>query len=266
MQTETNNQGWIDVHTHLDMLDVTEQEALEASRSAGLSHLITISTGPRDLHNVLEIAKTSIAPKVYCTLGYHPHEAASFTEEYFEFIKANCANPRVVAIGEIGLDYYYNNSPADIQKSTFRRLMELAAQTHLPVQIHTRDAEADTVEILTEFKGRVRGILHCFSGTTWLAEQGLALGYNLSISGILTFKTAEELREIVTKTPIDRLHVETDSPFLAPVPYRGKKNQPAYVLKTAELMSQLKGVSQEVLREQLFKNTMNMFPKMKSES
>jgi TatD DNase family protein len=256
--------GWIDVHAHLDDLAVPREEALKACTSAGISHVITISTGTHDLPKVLEISAEKVAesPKVFCTLGYHPHEAAKFTDADFDFIKSNCTDSKVVAIGEIGLDYYYNHSAADVQKQTFRKLMDLAAQKKMPVQIHTRDAEQDTVEILKEYKGRVTGILHCFSGTSWLADAGLDLGYNLSISGILTFKNAGDLRDIVTRAPMDRLHIETDSPYLAPIPFRGQKNQPAYVVKTAELMAQLKGLTLSELSDRLYENTMKMFPKM----
>lgn len=253
------------MHTHLDSLDVSHTEALDLSRQAGLSHLITISTGPDDLAKILLFATSPEAldaPKVFCTLGYHPHEAKKFSKEDLAFIKASAPDPRVVAIGEIGLDYYYNHSESEKQKEVFRTLMEVAAVQKLPVQIHTRDAEADTIEILKEFAGRVHGILHCFSGSQELADAALALGYNLSISGILTFKNADDLREIVKNTPIDRLHIETDSPYLTPVPFRGKKNQPSYVVKTAEVMAQLKGLGLEQLKEQLFNNTMKMFGRM----
>lgn len=254
--------GWIDVHTHLNMLEVSPEQALADCKAAGVDGVITIGTEPKDHPLVLELAK-KYYPQVYCTLGVHPHEAELFTPEVDKFIVANADSREVVAIGEIGLDYYYDNAPREIQKGAFRRQLEIAIEKSLPVEIHTRDAEQDTADILAEYGGNVTGILHCFTGTQWLADQALKLGLDISISGVATFKKADELREVVRHVPIERLHVETDAPFLAPMPHRGKKNVPAYVVHTAEVVAQIKGVTIDELMAHTRKNAQRTFPKLK---
>lgn len=252
----------IDIHAHLDMLETSPEETLAKARSAGVSRIITIGTEPSDHQIVLDIAQR-LFPAVSCTLGVHPHQGAVWNDEVAKFIDANVTRPEVVAVGEIGLDYHYNQSPQAEQREAFRRQLDLAAKHHMPVQIHTRDAEADTVEILKDYKGRVTGVIHCFTGSAWLGEQCLNLGFNLSFSGVVTFKNAQELRETCQRTPLDRLHVETDAPFLTPVPLRGQKNTPAFVTHTADFVAQLHGVSREQLDEQTNANARQVFPKIK---
>lgn len=252
---------WIDIHAHLNMLEDGVEASLQKAREVGVKKIITIGTEPNDLALVLEIAKKNM-PDVYCTLGIHPHEGKDYTPDSGAFIRAHAHEPQVVAVGEIGLDYYYDQSPREEQKAAFREQMRIAEEVGLPVQIHTRDADADTVEILKEFNGRVKGVIHCFTGTEFLAKEALACGYNISISGVVTFKNAESLREIVKMVPLDRIHVETDAPFLAPVPMRGKKNTPAFVVHTAKFVADLKGVSIEQLCEQTRLNALKMFPKI----
>lgn len=254
--------GWIDVHTHLNMLEVSPEQALADCQAAGVDQVITIGTEPKDHPIVLKLAE-KYYPRVYCTLGVHPHEAQLFTPEVDQFLMANADRKEVVAIGEIGLDYYYDNAPREIQKAAFRRQLEIAVDKNLPVEIHTRDAEQDTADILAEFGGKVRGILHCFTGTQWLADQALKLGLDISISGVATFKKADELREVVRHVPLDRLHVETDAPFLAPMPHRGKKNVPAFVIHTAEVVAQIKGVTLDQLQAATRQNAQRTFPKLK---
>lgn len=253
---------WIDVHAHLNMLEEGIEAGIANAKAAGVKKIITIGTEPGDHPVVLEIAR-KYYPEVFCTLGIHPHDGKVYTEEAGRFIEENSKDPCVVAIGEIGLDYYYDQSPREEQKAAFRAQLAIAERTGLPVQIHTRDADEDTIEILKEFKGKVKGIIHCFTGTPWLAEEALALGFNISISGVVTFKNAESIRETVRKLPLDRMHVETDAPFLAPIPMRGKKNTPAYVVHTAKFVADLKGISEEQLAEQTRKNALAMFPKIK---
>ena len=168
----------------------------------------------------------------------------------------------MVAIGETGLDYYRNDAPRDVQIAAFRAQMQLAADFGLPVEIHTRDAEDDTKVILQEFKGRVKGLLHCFTGTWDLAKAGLDAGFNVSISGVVTFKNAEPLREVVQKLPLDRLHVETDAPFLAPVPYRGKTNHPGWIVHTAQTVADLHKISLETLSHHQRRNAHQLFDKL----
>lgn len=252
---------WIDIHSHLDMLEEGADQAIKSAAAVGVDRIITIGTEPADHPLVLSIAKKHF-PVVSCTIGIHPHHGTAWSEEVAKFIEDNVGDPSVVAIGEIGLDYYYNSSPAQEQKVAFRRQLELASKYKMPVEIHTRDAEQDTVDILSEFKGQVTGVIHCFTGSHWLAHQCLDLGYNISISGVVTFKNAQDLRDTVKTLPLDRIHVETDAPFLAPVPMRGKKNTPAFVVHTATAVAELKGISVEKLSEITCENARHVFPKI----
>lgn len=254
-------QQWIDVHCHLNMLEEGVDTAIQNAKAVGVRRLITIGTEPGDFQTVLDIAH-KYYPEVYCTLGVHPHDGKVYTAEIGKFIEAHVSDPVVVAVGEIGLDYYYDQSPREEQKEAFRAQLEIAQRTKMPVQIHTREADEDTIEILKEFKGKVTGIIHCFTGTEMLARESLNLGFNISLSGVLTFKNAESLRQIAKILPLDRIHVETDAPFLAPIPMRGKKNTPAYVVHTAKFVADLKGVSEEQLAEQTRLNALKMFPKI----
>ncbi|KYG62640.1 hydrolase TatD [Bdellovibrio bacteriovorus] len=253
---------WIDIHAHLNMLEEGVEAAIANAKAAGVRKIITIGTEPGDHPIVLDIAR-KYYPDVYCTLGVHPHDGKVYTEEAGRFIEEHSSEPCVVAIGEIGLDYYYDQSPREQQKEAFRAQLEIAKRTKLPIEIHTRDAEEDTIEILKEFKGEVTGLVHCFTGTEWLAKQALDVGLNISISGVVTFKNADSLRATVKMLPLDRIHVETDAPFLAPIPMRGKKNTPAYVVHTAKFVAELKGISEEQLCEQTRINALKMFPKIK---
>ncbi|MFN8791538.1 MAG: TatD family hydrolase [Bdellovibrionales bacterium] len=253
--------SFIDMHAHLERLEHSPEEALRLAQAENIQRVITIATEPNDLEPTLTLAR-KFYPKVFCTLGVHPHEGVLYTDEAEAFIRKNAVSPEVVALGEMGLDYYYEHSPREPQKQAFRRQLQVASELKLPVEIHTRDAEADTVEILKEFRGRVTGLIHCFTGTQWLAEQCLDLGYNISISGVVTFKNAEDLRKTVAFIPLDRLHVETDAPFLAPVPMRGKQNTPAFMIHTAKLVAQLKGLSLERLAEVTTQNAFRLMPKL----
>jgi TatD DNase family protein len=243
------------------MLEDAPEAALQKAKEAGVTKIITIGTEPSDHEFVWKTAK-QFYPDVYCTLGVHPHQGMQWKDEIGEWIEKHLPEKEVVAVGEIGLDYYYNQSPVEEQREAFRRQLDIARRHKLPVQIHTREAEKDTVEILKEFKGEVTGLIHCFTSSSWLAKECLDLGYNISFSGIVTFKNAESLRDTCKMVPLDRMHVETDAPFLAPVPQRGKKNTPAYVIHTAALVAQLKGVSEEKLAEATNANARYLFPKI----
>jgi TatD DNase family protein len=253
--------SWIDVHTHINMLEDQPEQVLDLAQKSQVERLITIGTGHDDHQMVVDLID-NYAPVVWGTLGFHPHDAETYDEDGEAFMKKNLSHPRIVAVGEIGLDFYYDNSPRETQKEVFRKQMELAADFKLPVEIHTRDAEPETIEVLKEYQGRVKGLLHCFTGTQWLADEALKLGYNISISGVVTFKNAEALRETVKTIPLDRIHVETDAPFLTPVPFRGKKNTPAYVVHTAEKVAELKGVSLDELAKATKENALNLFSKL----
>ncbi|MEZ0392503.1 MAG: TatD family hydrolase [Pseudobdellovibrionaceae bacterium] len=253
--------SWIDVHAHLDMLEDSPEVTLQKAKAAGVSKIVTIGTEPSDHEFVLKTAK-QFYPDIYCTLGVHPHQGMQWKEEIGDWIEKHLPEKEVIAVGEIGLDYYYNQSPVEEQKLAFRRQLEIARKHRMPVQIHTREAEQDTVEILKEFKGEVGGLIHCFTSSAWLAQEVLDLGFNISFSGVVTFKNAESLRETCKMVPLNRLHVETDAPFLAPVPQRGKKNTPAFVVHTASLVAQLKGVSEEELAAATNENARQLFPKI----
>ncbi|MES2767588.1 MAG: TatD family hydrolase [Bdellovibrionota bacterium] len=251
---------WIDTHTHFGMLEEGAEAGLEKAKSLGVQKFINIGTNPEDHEQVYDFAQKHY-PTVFCTLGVHPHDAKIYTDEVDKYLRLKSQNKEVIAIGEIGLDYYYLNSTKEEQKAAFERQLQVAADLGLPVEIHTRDAEEDTIEILKKYQGKVKGLLHCFTGTQWLADEALKIGFNISISGVVTFKNAEDLRSIVKSLPLDRIHVETDAPFLAPVPQRGKKNTPAFVTHVGEFVAGLKGVTPEELSAQILKNTKTLFPK-----
>ncbi len=252
---------FIDVHAHLDMLEDSPEETLKKAKAAGVSKIVTIGTEPSDHEFVLRTAK-QFYPDIYCTLGVHPHQGIQWNQEIENSIEKHLPEREVVAVGEIGLDYYYTQSPVENQREAFRCQLAMAQRNGLPVQIHTREADQDTVEILGELKGKVGGLIHCFTGSTWLAQQCLDLGYNISFSGVVTFKNAEVLRQTCRMVPLNRLHVETDSPFLAPVPQRGKKNTPAFVVHTASLVAEIKGISVEELAHATNENARQLFPKI----
>ena len=255
-------QEWIDIHCHLDRLDGGPEAALQLAIDAGVKRIITIGTEPEDLPIVIALSE-KLSPHVFCTIGVHPHDGIKYSKDVGDFLRKHSSHPRVLAIGEIGLDYYYNKSAKEEQLTAFREQLRIAAEVGLPVEIHTRDAEEDTIKILSEFKNDVKGVIHCFTGTEYLAQEALNLGYNISISGVVTFKNAENLRHIVkTIIPLDRLHIETDAPFLTPVPLRGKSNTAAYVVHTAQIVADLKNVSLQILSEQTKKNAEKLFKKL----
>lgn len=261
MSTFASNLFWTDMHAHLDKLEEGPDKAIEMALAQNVKRIVTIATDPTDLKTVIAFAD-KYKPNVFCTLGIHPHEGVTYSSEVRRFIEENAPHPRVIAVGEIGLDYYYEQSAKKEQLFAFQDQLELAQQLGLPIEIHTRDAEDDTVRLLKKYQGKVKGLVHCFTGTQWLADEVLALGYNISISGIVTFKNATDLRNVVESIPLDRLHVETDSPFLAPMPMRGKSNTPSYVVHTAKFVADLKKVSVEDLCLQTNKNAEEMFPKL----
>ncbi|OFZ18842.1 MAG: hydrolase TatD [Bdellovibrionales bacterium RBG_16_40_8] len=252
---------FIDVHAHLNMLEANPEAVIQAAEQCGVARFITIGTGLDDHSKIIEYVK-KYQPVVFGTLGFHPHDAKDFSPMSEKFMREHLNNSRIVAVGEIGLDYYYNHSPQDTQREVFRRQMSIANEFQLPVEIHTRDAEADTIDILKEFTGKVKGLLHCFTGTQWLADQALAIGYNISISGVVTFKNSVSLRDVVKSIPLDRLHIETDAPFLTPAPFRGKKNEPAFVVHTAKVVAELKGISVEELAQVTSENAKRLFKRL----
>ncbi len=261
MEVKKMTNFWIDTHTHLNMLkERSPLEAIKLAKDEGVERFINIGTNADDHPVVLGLSEKF--EEVYCTLGVHPHEAEGY-EKAREFMLKNLKHPKVVAVGEIGLDYYYDNAPRDLQLKVFREQMEIAEEYKLPVQIHTRDAEDETIAILKEFEGRVQSLLHCFSGSRRLAEKGLEYGCHFSLSGILTFKSASDLRKTISEViPLDRIHLETDAPYLSPTPKRGKENHPAFMMYTAKVVAELKNVSFEELREASTENNRRLFSKL----
>ena len=254
----------IDSHCHLDFPDLAGDRAgvLARAKTAGVDRMITISTHVSRFTQIAAIAEAHA--DVFCTVGNHPHEAHREAEVSAERLIELARHPKCVGIGETGLDYHYDRAPRDVAQRVFRTHIAAARATGLPLVIHSRDADADMAAILREEMGTgaFKALLHCFTSTRALCETALELGLYISISGVLTFKNSQELRDIARDVPLDRLLVETDAPFLAPVPHRGKKCEPAFVADTARLLAEVKGVSFEALAAATHTNTLRLFDKM----
>jgi TatD DNase family protein len=235
----------IDSHCHLDFPDYGAElpEVLARARAAGIVRMICIGSG-KDIGS----ARSSVAlagrePDIYASVGIHPHDVVHMTEETWTELEGLARAPRVVGVGETGLDFYYDHSPREDQRRAFRRFIALGRAARRPIICHIRDAHEEAAEILAaEQAGDVGGVIHCFTGGPADARRYLALGFHLSFSGILTFKTAGAIREAAVEAPLDRLMVETDAPYLAPIPHRGKRNEPAYVVETLALLAELRGI------------------------
>lgn len=254
----------VDSHCHLDFPDFAEDRDLLVGRAAaaGVGIMVTISTRVRKFDEVVAVAERY--PSVYCSVGTHPHNAHEELDVTTEDLIRLAGHPKVVAIGEVGLDYHYDTAPRDAQAEGFRRHIAAARQTGLPLVIHARNADEDMAAILTEEtgKGAFPAILHCFSSGRELAMTGVRLGLYVSFSGILTFKRSDELRAIAAEIPADRLLVETDAPYLAPVPHRGHRNEPAFVTETAAVLAEVRGVSGEAIAAQTTDNFFRLFRKV----
>ena len=252
----------IDTHTHLDdpRYNDDRETMIHRARQAGVEAMVTIGCD-------LETSRAAVAlagqhPFVYASVGVHPHEVKHIDHGWYEEFRRLAESRKVVAYGEIGLDYYYKHSPPDVQRDRFREQIRLARELRLPVIIHTREAQEDTIAILREEGASdVGGVLHCFSGDAWLAKDALDLGFYLSFSGILTFQNAAMLREIARNTPLDRLLIETDCPYLTPVPHRGRRNEPSYVTHVAAQLAALHapGLSLEQIAHVTTENARRLF-------
>jgi TatD DNase family protein len=237
---------FVDSHAHIDgpEFDADRDEVIERARAAGVQAILNVGTGhPHSgaLERAVELAESQAS--VFAAVGVHPHDARLFDDRAAERLKKLIKqSSRVVAWGEVGLDYHYDNSPRETQRDVFRRQLQLAREAGLPVIIHTREAEDDTIEILRSewAPANLPGVLHCFSGSAQLAARAIDLGFSISFSGIVTFKKAQQLREIALQVPDDRLLIETDCPYLAPVPHRGKRNEPAFVVEVGRCLAELK--------------------------
>jgi TatD DNase family protein len=254
----------VDSHCHLDFPDFAQElDAVVArAEAAGLERIVTISTRVRRHAEVLGIAERF--PFVYCSVGTHPHNAHEELDVTAADLVRIAQHPKVVAIGEAGLDYHYDYSPRDAQEQGLRTHIAAARETGLPLVIHSRDADADMARILREEsgKGAFPAVLHCFTGGRDLALAGIDLGLYVSFSGILTFKKSDDLRAIAAELPADRILVETDAPYLAPGPYRGKRNEPAYVVETARALAKARGISAEEIARQTTDNFFRLFAKV----
>lgn len=252
-----------DSHCHLIYKGLGEQqpEVLARAREAGVVAMLNISTREREWDEVIAVAERE--PDVWASVGIHPHEADEHPDIGAAKLIEKARHPRVVGIGETGLDYYYDHSDRDRQRASFRAHIAASRETQLPLIVHTRDAEADTAEILRDEmgKGAFPGVIHCFTASREFSEIALELGFYISISGIVTFKNAKDLQDTAAQLPLDRLLIETDAPFLAPVPHRGKTGEPAFVADTCRFLAQLRGEDPDALAEATRANFHKLFAK-----
>ncbi|MGF1607698.1 MAG: TatD family hydrolase [Rhodothalassiaceae bacterium] len=253
--------GWIDSHCHLNYEGLAEQReaVLARARARGVRGFLTVNTTLSQYDEIAAIAAAN--DDVWCSVGVHPHSAAGEIDVTEDALVERARRPNTIAIGETGLDYYYDNSPRPEQAQSFRKHIRAARRAGVPVIVHTRDAEADTHAIMAEAleEGPYKAVIHCFSGTPGFARQMLDLGFSISFSGIVTFKKATDVQEAAKLVPADRLLVETDAPFLAPVPNRGKRCEPAFVVDTAEFVARLRGEAPERLADQTSDNFFALF-------
>lgn len=246
----------IDSHCHLEMFKEELSDVVRRAYDSGVSTIVTVASDVESLDEVVKIAEQY--PMVYATVGIHPHDAKDFNDKVLKKIFELSRHPKVIAIGEIGLDYHYDNSPREAQKSAFVRQLELARDLGLPVVVHSREAFDDTIKILKE-SGVSRGVLHCFSGNLSQAKKAIELGFLISISGVVTFKNAKKIKEVAQFVPDDYLLIETDAPYLAPEPMRGKGNEPAFLIYTARELAELRGLTVEDIDRITTVNTYKLF-------
>ena len=251
----------IDTHTHLDdtRYDGDRNETIERARKAGVGAFLTVGCDLATSRSAVTLADQHA--DVYASVGVHPHEVKHIGDGWYDELRRLARHEKVVAYGEIGLDYHYNHSSPQEQRQRFREQVQLARELRLPVIIHTREAQQDTIAILKEeMASEVGGVFHCFSGDAWLAKDALDLGFYLSFSGILTFQNATMLREIARQTPLDRVLIETDCPYLTPVPHRGKRNEPAFVSHVARQLAEIHSeLSLEKIEEATTDNARRLF-------
>lgn len=246
-------------HAHYDSrkFDEDREELLNSMQENGVGTIINAGATWKSVTTGLELANQY--PFVYAALGLHPDEVGDLNEERFEILKAECQKEKVVAVGEIGLDYYWDNESHDIQKKWFIRQLELARNLNLPVIIHSRDAAEDTLKIMKEHAQGMRGVIHCFSYSKEMAEEYVKLGFHIGVGGVVTFKNGKKLKEVVEAIPIERILLETDSPYLAPEPHRGKRNSSLYLPHIAQMIADLKGLSYEEVVAQTERNSRELF-------
>jgi TatD DNase family protein len=252
----------IDSHAHIQGKEYAGEvdAVISRARESGVEKIIAVGGAGDMSSNTEAVALAESLPDVYATVGMHPHDAKDVGEDELRKIRELTSRSKVIAVGETGLDYYYNHSPHDVQRRAFSQFIHMACETGLPIVVHERDAAQAVAELLRgDGSGKVRGVIHCFTGNYAAACVYLDLGFYLSFTGIITFKNAEPLREVVRKVPLERMFVETDSPYLTPVPHRGKRNEPAFVRLVAETVARVKGISLEDVAERTSQNVQNLF-------
>ena len=250
--------SFIDTHCHLDKLDSTPEEAIIEAKQAGVQRMVTVSVDETSLDFVSSMVQQF--PEVYGSVGFHPHDAAELTGDLEQKIrKLALEEKKLIAIGETGLDYHYMHSSAEVQQQAFSKQMQLAVELNLPVILHSREAETDTLNILQEIPVASLGVAHSFTSSFEMAKTLIEMGWYIGINGIVTFKNAEDIREVVSWLPLDRLLLETDAPFLSPIPFRGKPNKPAHIPVIATFIAELRKISLEQLSEQTSANAQHLF-------
>ncbi|WP_077620143.1 TatD family hydrolase [Bacillus sinesaloumensis] len=250
----------IDTHAHLNAIQYQDdlEEVIGRAQSEGVTTIVVVGFDRETITRAIELAERY--EFIYATVGWHPVDAIDMTDEDLKWIEELCAHPKVVALGEMGLDYYWDKSPKDIQKKVFRKQIALAKKVKLPIIIHNREATADIVEILQEENAsEVGGIMHCFTGSVEVARQCMDMNFYISFGGPVTFKNAKKPKEVAAEIPLDRLLIETDCPYLTPHPFRGKRNEPSYVKYVAEQIAELKGVSFEEIAQKTSDNARRFF-------
>lgn len=250
----------IDTHAHLNAIQYQEdlEEVIERAQSEGVEIIVVVGFDRETITRAIELADTY--EFIYATVGWHPVDAIDMTDEDLKWIEELCSHPKVVALGEMGLDYYWDKSPKEIQKEVFRKQIVLAKKVKLPIIIHNREATADIIEILEEENAsEVGGIMHCFTGSVEVAKQCMDMNFYISFGGPVTFKNAKKPKEVAAEIPLDRLLIETDCPYLTPHPFRGKRNEPSYVKYVAEQIAELKGVTFEEIAQKTSDNAKRFF-------
>lgn len=250
----------IDSHAHLQFEEYAAElvDVLTRAQEAGVEAIINVGTDLASSRAAVALADRF--PQLYATVGLHPHEAATFTGEIGAALADLARHPKVVAIGETGLDYHYHHSPREAQQAAFLAQLELARAADLPVVVHSREAKEETLRLLAELTPARKGVLHCFTGDLDMAQQAIGMGFYISFSGIVTFKNAGPLREVAKALPMESIMIETDCPFLTPTPYRGRRNEPAFVVRVAEQLAELKSsIAVDVMRSTIRRNTAALF-------
>jgi TatD DNase family protein len=252
----------IDSHAHIQGKEYAGEAAdvIARARAAGVEKIIAVGGAGDMSSNTEAVALADSFPNIYATVGMHPHDAKDVGADELRALRELTSHPKVIAVGETGLDYYYNHSPHEVQRRVFAQFIGMARETGLPIVVHERDAAQEAAELLrSEGSRELHGVIHCFTGNYEAACDYLDLGFYLSFTGIITFKNAEPLRDVVRKVPLERMLVETDSPFLTPMPHRGKRNEPAFVRLVAETVAKVKGISLEEVAERTSQNVQDLF-------